>query len=514
MGLSYSKDSGFELNAYSDANHAGCSDDCKSTSRGIQFLGDKLVNWSSKKQDCIAMSTAKAEYVSLSTCYAQVIWMRTQLLDYEFRYKKIPMYSDSKSEIAISCNLVQHSRTKHINICYHFIKEHVECGTIELYFVRMKYQLADLFTKALPRKRFEYFVQRIVFHMAQQIILAAQLVSKFKGIRRCNNYDVLQSIPCSPECKIVRQILLDHLLSYALTTTADVPAVYLQQFWKTIRKVPDTKDTMRFKLDTQEITYMRVGYQGVVDKVSAFFMKNLAQSWETMFKVFNRCLTTRTFGHDQKKINILQLFHVVINRTNVDYADLLWWDFMNNVFQKKDVIQYPRFTKLIIADLMKKYPSISPKLDEDYHSIKDDILLFAASMIHDDVDDSGDRIETESHKEHPKVVDDDDDNKEEKKDEKESDEMGSLETRTKKMQTPISTTPRSPRINLSSDKNIAQELMYTVSLSTATTSKDPHKKRRISSKYSHLLGALHRMCMHQGYMTRDMEHKCVTTDEF
>ncbi|GJT89009.1 retrovirus-related pol polyprotein from transposon TNT 1-94 [Tanacetum coccineum] len=91
MGLWYSKDSGFELIAYSDADHAGCNDDCESTSGGIQYLGDKLVSWSSKKQDCTTMSTAEAEYVSLSACCAQVIWMRTQLLDYGFRYNKIPM---------------------------------------------------------------------------------------------------------------------------------------------------------------------------------------------------------------------------------------------------------------------------------------------------------------------------------------------------------------------------------------------------------------------------------------
>ncbi|GJU26051.1 retrovirus-related pol polyprotein from transposon TNT 1-94 [Tanacetum coccineum] len=79
MGLWYSKDSRFKLIAYSDAYHAGCNDDCKSKSGGIQFLGDKLVSWSSKKQDCTAMSIAKAEYISLSACCAQVIWMRTQL---------------------------------------------------------------------------------------------------------------------------------------------------------------------------------------------------------------------------------------------------------------------------------------------------------------------------------------------------------------------------------------------------------------------------------------------------
>ncbi|GJT13386.1 retrovirus-related pol polyprotein from transposon TNT 1-94 [Tanacetum coccineum] len=114
-----------------------------------------------EKQDCTAMSTAEAEYVSLSACCAQVIWMRTQLLDYGYKYNRIPMYCDSKSAIAISCNPVQHYKTKHIDIRYHFIKEHVEKGTVEIYFVGTDYQFADLFTKALPKECFEYLVHRI-----------------------------------------------------------------------------------------------------------------------------------------------------------------------------------------------------------------------------------------------------------------------------------------------------------------------------------------------------------------
>ncbi|GJZ70401.1 hypothetical protein Tco_0633951 [Tanacetum coccineum] len=128
MGLWYTKDSGFELTGFSDADYAGCKDTFKSTSGGAQFLGEKLVSWSSKKQDCTALSTAEAEYVSLSVCCAQVLWMRTQLTDYGFHFNKIPIYCDSKSAIAISCNPVQHSRTKHIAVRYHFIKEHVEKG--------------------------------------------------------------------------------------------------------------------------------------------------------------------------------------------------------------------------------------------------------------------------------------------------------------------------------------------------------------------------------------------------
>nr|GEW11244.1 retrovirus-related Pol polyprotein from transposon TNT 1-94 [Tanacetum cinerariifolium] len=126
-----------------------------------QFLGEKLVSWSSKKQDCTTLSTAEAEYVSLSTCCAQVLWMQTQLTDYGFHFDRILIYCDSKSAIAISCNPVQHSRKKHIAVRYHFIKEHVEKGTIELYFVKTDYQLADIFTKALPTDRFNYLVRRL-----------------------------------------------------------------------------------------------------------------------------------------------------------------------------------------------------------------------------------------------------------------------------------------------------------------------------------------------------------------
>ncbi|GJZ79752.1 retrovirus-related pol polyprotein from transposon TNT 1-94 [Tanacetum coccineum] len=155
------EDSGFELIDFLDADHAGCLDTRNSTSGGIQFLGDKLVSWMSKKQDCTSMSSAEAEYVALSASCAQVMWMTTQLEDYGFNYNKLPLYCDSQSAIANLCNPMQHSRTKHIHTRYHFIKEQVENGIIELYFVRTEYQLADMFTKALSEDRFQYLVRRI-----------------------------------------------------------------------------------------------------------------------------------------------------------------------------------------------------------------------------------------------------------------------------------------------------------------------------------------------------------------
>nr|GEW43576.1 ribonuclease H-like domain-containing protein [Tanacetum cinerariifolium] len=161
LDLWYPKDFGFDLTAYSDTYHAGCHIDRKSTSGSVQVLGDKLVCWPSKKQDCVSISTAESEYVDVSGCYAQVLWMRTQLTDYGFFFDKVPIYCDSKSAIAISCNPVQNTRTKHIDVRYHFIKDHVEKDFIELYFVGTEYQLADLFSKSLPEARFNFLVEKL-----------------------------------------------------------------------------------------------------------------------------------------------------------------------------------------------------------------------------------------------------------------------------------------------------------------------------------------------------------------
>ncbi|GJS87964.1 retrovirus-related pol polyprotein from transposon TNT 1-94 [Tanacetum coccineum] len=117
--------------AFADADHAGCQDTRRSTSGSMQFLGDRFISWSSKRKKSVAISSTEVEYIALSGCYAV----------------------DNKSAIALCRNNVQHSRSKHICIIFHFIKDHVENGVIELYFVNTKYQLADIFTKALwPKK--------------------------------------------------------------------------------------------------------------------------------------------------------------------------------------------------------------------------------------------------------------------------------------------------------------------------------------------------------------------------
>ncbi|GJS97872.1 hypothetical protein Tco_0819042 [Tanacetum coccineum] len=448
--------------------------------------------------------------------------------------------------------------------------------------------------------------------MAQQIIPAAQLVSKFQGIRRSNNYAVLQSIPCSPECKIVGKILFDLPLCYALTATADVPAMYLQQFWQTVHKT--------------------IGYQGVVDKYPRFIKLIIADLIEKYPSIPRRHDEDHhSIKDDTPLVSVYSIGNVLFRgmripdafltaeiRATDDYKEyetvFVGVDVLMNQpqpvvstqgthrntprahrtptltaaspqgkkrKQQAGEISSPRKSlKVTIRQKKQRTPSIPPpgddrerdevaeatilsltlhktalaaeaqeniakvqeKLneeeiekmvegDEDEESYASE---FVDSMINDDVDDSGTRIEPESHKEHLNNVNDDDENiekemkddeieKEEKNDdvektnevvkEKDNDEgaLGSMEFRNEKMQTPIPTPTRSPRTDLSSDKTISEELTTIVSPTTATTSKvsstPKRKKRFILYKTKILPGSIAGMCRRRGQLSASLNIK-------
>ncbi|GKB17289.1 hypothetical protein Tco_0851212, partial [Tanacetum coccineum] len=129
------QDSCIALTAFANVDHAGCQDTRRSTSGNMHLLGGRLVSWSSKKQKSTAISSIKAEYIALSGCCAQILWMRSGLTDYALGFNKIPLY--------------------------HFIKEQVENSVVGLYFVRTDYQLADIFTKALGRERLDFLINKL-----------------------------------------------------------------------------------------------------------------------------------------------------------------------------------------------------------------------------------------------------------------------------------------------------------------------------------------------------------------
>nr|GEV33627.1 ribonuclease H-like domain-containing protein [Tanacetum cinerariifolium] len=137
------EDTDMSLTAYVDADHAGCQDTRRSTSKSAQFLGDKLVLCSN----------------AMDGFTTNRLW---------FQLNKIPLYCDNKSAISLCCNNVQYSKAKHIDVRYHFIKEQVENGVVELYFVRTEYQLADIFTKPLPRERFNFLIDKLEEKLSQE----------------------------------------------------------------------------------------------------------------------------------------------------------------------------------------------------------------------------------------------------------------------------------------------------------------------------------------------------------
>ncbi|KAJ9550934.1 hypothetical protein OSB04_014979 [Centaurea solstitialis] len=307
-GLWYPKGLGFELQAYSDADYGGCNMDRKSTSGHIQLLGNKLVSWASKKQQCVSTSTAESEYVAAASCCSQVLWMQTQLRDYGFMYKKIPIYCDSKSAIAISANPVQHSKTKHIDIRYHFLKDNVEKENIELYFVNTEYQLADLFTKALDEKRFKFLISRLdgsgmlryrgsngqggVF----DVIACLECLSRDGHVSDMADYvfpdtesleiprilsertsmhqphldadrqllqaalfldekpnNVVYSVHAKTKAPVIAEILKNHPLFVPLTKEAAVPLIYVQQAWKML-EFHETEDRCYYTTKVDHFT--------------------------------------------------------------------------------------------------------------------------------------------------------------------------------------------------------------------------------------------------------------------
>ncbi|KAJ1687189.1 hypothetical protein LUZ63_018579 [Rhynchospora breviuscula] len=153
LGLWYGKQTELDLVGYTDADFIGDRMDRKSTSGTCQFLGGSLVSWSSRKQTSVALSTAEAEYVAAGSCCTQLLWMMQTLRDYELKFQKVSILCDNTSAILISKNPILHSRTKHIEIRHHFIRDHVEKGDVELVHVDTKEQIADIFTKPLPTQQ-------------------------------------------------------------------------------------------------------------------------------------------------------------------------------------------------------------------------------------------------------------------------------------------------------------------------------------------------------------------------
>jgi len=156
VGLWYPSEVTLNLVGYSDSDFAGCKVNRKSTSGTCHLLGSSLISWHNKKQACVVLSIAEVEYIAAGSGCAQTIWIKHQLSDFGLNLSKISLFCDNTSAINLTKNPVQHSRTKHIEIRHHFIRDHIMNGDCEIQFVNSENQLADLFTKPLNKEIFNF----------------------------------------------------------------------------------------------------------------------------------------------------------------------------------------------------------------------------------------------------------------------------------------------------------------------------------------------------------------------
>ncbi|GJW68886.1 retrovirus-related pol polyprotein from transposon TNT 1-94 [Tanacetum coccineum] len=405
-GLWYPKDTAMALTAYADADHAGCQDTQRSTSGSAQFLGDKLVSWSSKKQKSTAISTTEAEYIAMSGCCAQILWMRSQLTDYGFVFNKIPLYCDNRSAIALCCNNVQHSRSKHIDIRHHFIREQVEKGVVELYFVTTDYQLADIFTKALSRERFEFLLPRLGMKntladlnipandapVEQASVVAPPTktddkifpLSKWVPIGKSNCVLDVHKPRRNPIFRIVVALLKNTNFFRAFTASSMIQAIYIQQFWDTMCFNSST-GLYSCQLDEQWFNLHKDILRDALDITPANDNNPFVAlpSSDTVIEYVNTLgYTSKTAGYDRPRHPMLQILWGIIDRSNIDYAERIWEEFVQSIQtfltdrknlataargKKKTahlLILSVRFTKLIIHHLRTMH-NIHPRTDAE-----------------------------------------------------------------------------------------------------------------------------------------------------
>ncbi|GJX06443.1 retrovirus-related pol polyprotein from transposon TNT 1-94 [Tanacetum coccineum] len=327
-------------------------------------------------------------------------------------------YSDA-DHAELHCYFMQSSptsKTKHIDIRYHFIKEHVERGTVEIYFVGTEYQLADLFTKALLKERFEYLVHRIVIIMAQQQHAADvhpdELCppNKRYDLMDANKKVDLEHVQCPSESKILMNIIKNHPLRFSIAASASVPWIYMAQFWHTLKE-DGSKHRLKFLLDRKELTitlddfrtifhlpqandinhvsfvpppsfsdmvplYRQVlGFTMELKTISNFKISGLLQPWQTLCKIFSKCLTTRVTGWDQPPLQIMQMLYCFVSNIHVEYAELMWEGIYYSLHHPATSIPYPRFTKIIISHYMTIFPDISRRARDAYHNLQDDDIM-------------------------------------------------------------------------------------------------------------------------------------------
>nr|GEW04578.1 retrovirus-related Pol polyprotein from transposon TNT 1-94 [Tanacetum cinerariifolium] len=392
QGLWYPKDSFVALTAFADADHAGCQD----TRR-----------------------------------------------NYGLGFNKIPMYYDNKNAIALCCNNVQHSRSKHIDTRYHFIKEQVKNGVIELYFVNTEYQLADLFTKALSRDRIEFLINKLGMRSFTPDTLK-QLRMKWTNsggtdldgslgtdLVGSSKIDLVGSSGTDPDGSLGTDLVgssgtdLDGSLATDLVGSlgTDLNSSLGTDLVGSLRTDLDATEnvhqhSIRFKMDNKKhildlesfrnmlhicprvrgqtfaelpfeeeiLDFIRfLGHSATIRTLTDVNINKLYQPWRPFVVIINKWLTEKSSGYDSFRLSQAQILWGLYHKRNIDYAFLIWEDFVYQVehknHQKSNEMYYPRFTKVIIHHFMSKDPSIPRRNKVNWYYVRDDFMFSTIKVV-------------------------------------------------------------------------------------------------------------------------------------
>nr|GEW97824.1 hypothetical protein [Tanacetum cinerariifolium] len=324
-GLWYPIDSSVALTTFADADHAGCQDTRRSTSCSLQFLEERLISWSSKRQKSAAISRTESEYIALSGCCAQILWMRLQLTNYGLGFNKIPMYRDNKSAIALCYNNVQHSWSKHVDIRYHFIKEQAFLVTADVSKIYMQ----------------EFWATTTVHHHA----IRFKMDNKKHIVTLESFRDMLHICPRLPGQSFVEPPFEEEILAF-----------------------------LRF-----------LGHGGAIRKLTDVNINKLHQPWRSFAAIINKSLTGKSLGYDSLRLSQAQILCGLYHKRNVDFSYLTWEDFVYQVkhkdTKKSNEMYYPRFTKVIIHHFMSKDPSIPRRNKVNWHYVRDDHMFTTIKLV-------------------------------------------------------------------------------------------------------------------------------------
>ncbi|GJS34150.1 putative ribonuclease H-like domain-containing protein [Tanacetum coccineum] len=302
LGLWYPKDLPFDLVTYTDSDYAGASLDRKFTTGGCQFLGCRLISWQCKKQTVVANSTTEAEYIAASNCCGQVLWIQNQLMDYGYNFMQTKIHIDNESTICIVKNPVFHSKTKHIEIRHHFIRDSNEKKLIQMIKIHTDQNVADLLIKAFDVSRFQYL------------------------IANCLNA---------------------HSIKYALTVNPTIYTACIEQFWATTKvKTINGEVQIQALVDKKKViiteTSIRSDLQ--LEDAEAFF----SPQWKFLIHTIMQFLSAKTTAWNKFSSTMASAVICLATNQKFDFFKYIFDNMVKNLEGGVKFLMYPRFLQVFL----------------------------------------------------------------------------------------------------------------------------------------------------------------------